>query len=76
MAQWYTFNGFPADPSDPSSYTLVGVQPTTCSGSNQICAIYASDSIFGPIITCDLKNTIIYALSTRSDIPWLVLLKS
>ena len=72
---WFTFNGIPADPSDPSNYTLVGTQEPTCSGFTQICAIYANNSGGYPYINCSYKDYIMYALNTRSNIPELILLK-
>ena len=72
---WFLFSGVPNLISDPMSYTLVGSQPTTCAGTNQVCAIYVASSSGYPVLTRDLKSDIIYALSTRTDIPGKVLLK-
>ena len=76
MASWFVFSGVPDDPSDPLNYTMVGAEPTTCSGVNQICAIYVASSGSLPIINCDVKDEMISALINRSDIPGSVLLKN
>ena len=76
MAFWFTFSGVPDDPNDPLNYTAVGSQPTTCTGTNQICAIYANNASGNPVITNELKSDMLIALSNREDIPGKVLLRA
>lgn len=77
MAVWFSYNGGTAPASSPTSYTLVGSEPTCPSGTNRICAIFAENSGSDlPIITDGVKNSMINALNSRSDIPGAVLLKA
>jgi len=76
MASWFTFSGVPDLASDPLNYTIVGSQPTTCSGTNQVCAIFAPNSGSNVMLTDAVQNDIIDALNSRTDIPGKVLLRS
>ena len=74
MPSWFKYNGVLYEPLDPTSYTLVGPTPTTCAGANRVCALYVNNVGGYPDLTCNLKEEIIYALNTRSDIPGKILL--
>ncbi|MNT82322.1 hypothetical protein D3C72_2220360 [compost metagenome] len=55
------------DPVDPQDYTLQASQPS-CSGSNQICAIQATDNGSGePVLSPTLKDQMIQALHSRTS---------
>lgn len=71
---WFIYNSGAA--SNPTSYTLVGSTPT-CPGANRICAIFADPDGGGfPILTTALRNNMIDALNSRTDIAGSVLLKT
>ena len=76
MPFWFIFNGVPDLASDPLNYTIVGSQPTTCSGTNQVCAIYANIANGIPILTDAVQDDIIEALNNRTDTPGKVLLRA
>lgn len=72
---WFTYNGGTAPASSPTSYTLVGAEPT-CPGTDQICAIFAdADGGNFPIFTTSLRNNMIDALNSGTAVLGSVLLK-
>jgi len=69
MANWYVRIAG-ADATLSSSYTFVGSNPPSCSGTTKVCSISAEDDGTGkPIITPDIQSEIVTALSTGINQP-------
>lgn len=61
---WFSFTG--TDPSQPSHYTLVGLEPGCANPTQKMCALQAlNDGSGNPDITEALKNEIIYSLQNE-----------
>lgn len=65
--EWYTLNSN-GTPTDPQDYTFTGTTPPTgCSGTDQICAVQASNNGNNePELDETLKNDMINALHSRT----------
>ncbi|NJI73196.1 hypothetical protein HCX49_08260 [Sphingobacterium kitahiroshimense] len=62
---WFSLTG--SNPTQPSNYQLVGsTPPPGCSGTNQICAIQATDNAGQPVLSAALKDEMILALHNRN----------
>jgi hypothetical protein len=52
-------------PTDPQDYTLEP-NPTGCIGTDQICAVQATDNAGHPVLSAALKDEMINALHNRT----------
>ncbi|MEN5055155.1 hypothetical protein [Sphingobacterium kitahiroshimense] len=62
---WFSLdsNGNPINPND---YQLESTPPTGCNGSDQICAVQATDNAGKPVLSPALKDEMITALHDRT----------